>query len=501
MMSKLRFIVLILLVFLDLACQSSIGNKATAIPLPTIETLPTVNTYHVIEPTFTATNVITYATPAPLDEPLPFKAVVQIWTLDSNDERIWSGSGTIISADGYALTNAHVVLSDQFYEVDSLLISVTVAEDKLPVPMYIAEIVVIDEYLDLAVLRFTKDMAGNQIEYETLNLPFVKLGDSDEVTLGTLIRILGYPSIGGETITLTTGEVGGFTSEAGIEGRAYLKTTATIVGGNSGGLGLNYKGEMIGIPTQLGYGGDDNIVDCRILADTNQDGQVNEDDVCVSTGGFINALRPINLAKPLIARAMHIPNATPTPPDYLASSFNESNPDILFYDDFTINKGIWQSHDQAKLVDGKFTLSLNATNDWTWTTIEHIFRNGSYHIDISKIDGQIDNSFGQIFRFQDKQNFYSFEISSDGLYAINKCEMGIWHALIDWKSSSLINTITYRNQITTMMNEDTFTFSINGTEIDTLYDSTFSQGRIGMIISSYSEPQVTIGFDNILVQP
>ena len=74
-------------------------------------------------------------------------------------------------------------------------------------------------------------------------------------------------------------------------------------GGNSGGLASTPGGEIIGVPTQLGYGGEDQYVDCRVLADTNRDGYVDEYDNCVPTGGFINALRPINLAMPLIEAA------------------------------------------------------------------------------------------------------------------------------------------------------------------------------------------------------
>ena len=63
------------------------------------------------------------------------------------------------------------------------------------------------------------------------------------------------------------------------------------------------EGYLIGIPTQLGYGGDDQYVDCRVLVDTNRDGIIDDRDSCVPTGGFINALRPINLAMPLIEAA------------------------------------------------------------------------------------------------------------------------------------------------------------------------------------------------------
>jgi len=115
---------------------------------------------------------------------------------------------------------------------------------------------------------------------------------------------LGYPGIGGETITFTEGAVSGFTSERAVEGRAWIKTDATIAGGNSGGMAVNAAGELIGIPTRASAGETDgDIVDCRPVVDTNRDGLIDDNDTCVPIGGFINGLRPVNLARPLIAAA------------------------------------------------------------------------------------------------------------------------------------------------------------------------------------------------------
>ena len=164
-------------------------------------------------------------------------------------------------------------------------------------------------------------------------MPF---GDDGSLNLGDPVTILGYPSIGGSTITLTRGEVAGFTSEEGYGNRAFIKTSATISGGNSGGLAANSKGEIIGIPTQLGYGGDDQYVDCRVLADTNRDGVVDKSDNCVPTGGFINALRPLRLAKPLIEAAQRGEiNIKEGVEGEQANIPEEESAQVIFSDDFS----------------------------------------------------------------------------------------------------------------------------------------------------------------------
>jgi serine protease Do len=232
------------------------------------------------------------------------RAAVKIFALleqDGSLYEVWVGSGSLISPDGLILTNGHVV-DDRYDEYTYLGVGVTDRTDQPPELLYLAEISAVDYALDLAVIRIVTDLDGNPVD---LNLPFVSIGDSDQVEIGDELRILGYPVIGGSTITFTEGVLSGFTSERGVPGRAWIKTDAQISGGNSGGMGVNDAGELVGVPTLAASGAEtDSIVDCRPVADTNRDGYVDENDTCVPIGGFINGLRPVNLAQPLIEAAM-----------------------------------------------------------------------------------------------------------------------------------------------------------------------------------------------------
>ncbi|MGD2251495.1 MAG: serine protease [Anaerolineales bacterium] len=252
------------------------------------------------------------ANPTPVGSELPpavgasseelAQATVQILAMIDDGtvlQAIWTGSGSIISPDGLILTNGHVV-DDRWDEYTHLGVATTGRTDQPPQLEYLAVIAAVDYDLDLAVIRIISDIDGNQV---TLNLPYIALGDSDGVEIGEALRILGYPGIGGETITFTSGAVSGFTSERGVEGRAWIKTDTTIAGGNSGGMGANEEGQLIGVPTQVSAGVDVDIADCRVLVDTNRDGVINELDDCIPVGGFLNGLRPVNLALPLIEAA------------------------------------------------------------------------------------------------------------------------------------------------------------------------------------------------------
>ncbi len=250
------------------------------------------------------------------------RSVVQIIAVEqvgrNRVEAKWTGSGTIITADGLILTNCHVALpramwDDPRFDYDYLIVALTTRSDEPPEPTYRAEVVQYDPNLDLAVIRVTRNLDGTALDPSKLSLPALVLGDSDQLEIGDDLFIFGYPGIGGETITYTSGKVSGFSREQGVAGRAWIKTDATIAGGNSGGTAVNEKGELVGIPTQGGAGSTDRIVDCRRIADTNGDGVIDEHDTCVPMGGFINALRPVNLAKPLIEAARRGLGPQPTP--------------------------------------------------------------------------------------------------------------------------------------------------------------------------------------------
>jgi S1-C subfamily serine protease len=237
-------------------------------------------------------------------------ATVQIFGVEiqgGDIKPIYVGSGSIISSDGLILTNAHVASpaakGEPEAEPDALVIGIVKSEDQPPVYSYRAEVKAVDGYMDLAVIQIYATLKGEQLDPSSLNLPYVPLGNSDNLHVGDPINIYGFPAIGGNTITFTSGNVAGFTAEENLGDRAWIKTDATISGGNSGGMSTNAQGQLIGVPTIAASGADTEATDCRVIQDTNGDGQINNQDTCIPIGGFINALRPINLAMPLIQAA------------------------------------------------------------------------------------------------------------------------------------------------------------------------------------------------------
>lgn len=232
------------------------------------------------------------------------RASVQVLQLDGDGQPVcYTGSGTLLDAEGTILTNFHVIENELGGECEYEQIGIAVTEDTDQPPdlRYYADALSVDPVLDLAVLRVSGRIDGQELAEE---LPFVQRGDSDAVEIGDELRVLGYPGIGGATISFTDGSVSGFSTAPYVEGRAWIKTDATVAGGNSGGMAVDEDGALIAVPSIVAAGDDIAApVDCRVLQDTNDDGVLDDRDTCIPLGGFLNGLRPVNLADSLLAQA------------------------------------------------------------------------------------------------------------------------------------------------------------------------------------------------------
>jgi putative serine protease PepD len=172
------------------------------------------------------------------------------------------GSGTIIDPSGLILTNAHVAAPaapelpvlygrppDMLSDPDYLTVAFSESDDSIGAPAYRARPVAVDGYLDLAVLRIYADAAGNPLT-SVPSLPSVRLGDVGGLETGDDLTVVGYPGIT-DSITVTDGQVSAFLADDRLGSRrAMIDTQARIAGGNSGGVGVDDSGRLIGVPFQ-----------------------------------------------------------------------------------------------------------------------------------------------------------------------------------------------------------------------------------------------------------
>lgn len=433
---------------------------------------------------------------------VPYQSVVEIVAEVEKDGSLadaWWGSGTIISADGLILTNAHVVLDDGPEIVKGLRIQLTESSDTPPVAMYYADILQADAKLDLAVIKISRDLNGNAVNNAALNLPAVPLGDSNALQLGDNLTILGYPGIGGETITLTRGDVSGFTSDPDYGNRAFIKTSATISGGNSGGLALNANGQIIGVPTQVGSGGKGDVVDCRVLSDTNSDGVIDNNDTCVPIGGFINAIRPIQLALPLInaAKAGQVNVVMPT-----AEPFSPSG-NIVYQENFSSPNNLWYydtfTEGSVGLQNGQLVIDIKPDQYSVFTGYDKTFGDAQISVDTKVLQESGVGEYGIICNGQDNDNFYLLSISEDGYYSISIYYKAEWYTMVDWTYSDQIVQGAPAKLTATCAN-GRLSLGYNNVILTEYSDDTFTSGFVGFFAMTYDNPDFTVAFDNLVVR-
>lgn len=163
----------------------------------------------------------------------------QISSVFGNSTSDATGSGIIISEDGYILTNNHVISSESnsyYYAIEeatAIKINLYGSDET-----YDATVVGTDSYTDLAVLKIDKT-----------GLTPATLGNSDNVKVGEFVMAIGNPL--GMDYSVTSGIVSAVNREVESDGTVYyaIQTDAAINSGNSGGALVNASGEVIGVNT------------------------------------------------------------------------------------------------------------------------------------------------------------------------------------------------------------------------------------------------------------
>ena len=147
----------------------------------------------------------------------------------SRQPQIGTGSGVIISPDGYIVTNNHVIQKATRLEV-------TLNNNKT----YEAEVVGADEPSDIALLKIETDRP----------LPYLAFGDSDNAKIGEWVLAVGNPF--NLTSTVTAGIVSAKArSISARRNQSFIQTDAAVNPGNSGGALVNTNGDLIGINTAI----------------------------------------------------------------------------------------------------------------------------------------------------------------------------------------------------------------------------------------------------------
>jgi S1-C subfamily serine protease len=205
------------------------------------------------------------------------KRTVYVSMENSNGDECWSGSGAVVLDGTYVLTNEHVSSLDtsdaDLADCTELKIGIVERSSDKPSKFFDVSVVESSEFYDLALLKIDLENSEPLTPFQVRE---------EELGLDVPVRVIGFPGLGGGTITLTSGVISGTDDR---ESADFYKVSATINKGNSGGPVVDSEGNLVGIATALRPAG----IDCT-------------EDNCVSSGTALGLARPIKYALPFLRK-------------------------------------------------------------------------------------------------------------------------------------------------------------------------------------------------------
>ena len=233
------FLIILLLVIYD---KNEKTNKNDSTVLNTILSSENINNqiqqnrnFVVRNPDFTVAAEKTINTVVHVKNTAKSKGSNSLWDLfyGNSDDRttVGTGSGVIVSSDGYIITNNHVI-------ENATEIEITTNDNK----SFNAELIGTDKNSDIAVLKIDGPS----------KFPYIRFADSDETKIGEWVLAVGNPF--NLTSTVTAGIISAKSRDLNdydSKNQSFIQTDAAVNSGNSGGALVNINGDLIGINTAI----------------------------------------------------------------------------------------------------------------------------------------------------------------------------------------------------------------------------------------------------------
>ncbi|MFO7539862.1 MAG: hypothetical protein R6X32_17630 [Chloroflexota bacterium] len=174
--------------------------------------------------------------------------------------------------------------------------------------------------------------------------------------------------------------------------------------------------------------------------------------------------------------------------------------------------GTWRIEEDAdvsgQIQNGVYDLLVKTADLFIWTTAGETFGDGIYEVEATPVAGPLDNGYGMLFRIDDENdNFYLFQISSDGFVWIGRVQDGgraERQAIIgNWwfESDAVRQGLNVTNRLKVRAEGANMIFYVNDREVGRVTDDTFQRGDIGLMVETFGVGGVRVHFDNFSVSP
>lgn len=168
--------------------------------------------------------------------------------------------------------------------------------------------------------------------------------------------------------------------------------------------------------------------------------------------------------------------------------------------------GDWRTISDADVeigyADGGLSIHVKVLDRAAWTVAGRKFKDGVVSVNAKPIGGPDDNAYGLVVRHVDDRNFYRFEISGDGYFAVQVPQGAFgWEFLVDWAESPAIHKGQATNHLQVECRGSTMIFYANDVELTRVEDDRYGEGDVGLIAGTfYVEAGTHILFDDFKIE-
>lgn len=182
--------------------------------------------------------------------------------------------------------------------------------------------------------------------------------------------------------------------------------------------------------------------------------------------------------------------------------------ETLFADEFTVGQtGNWllegDSVAQATIRDGQLFIDVNGPNVAQFATLqEPTLGDFVVEVDATQLAGNPESSYGLLFRLQSPNAFYRFEITSSGLYIVERRDpAGAWTRLVEeWTSAPAVQTgLNAVNRLKVEAAGSNLSVYVNDQLLRQLTDATYTAGNIALDAGTFGQAGLQVAFDNLVV--
>src|SRR5262249_481790 len=149
--------------------------------------------------------------------------------------------------------------------------------------------------------------------------------------------------------------------------------------------------------------------------------------------------------------------------------------------------------------DGSYVVTLKIPELRVAPLIGGDYADAAIEVEVS-IEGPKTGVAGLMFRFQDDKNFYMYTVDSEGRYGLIRVRDQFATPLIDRTRSPAIKPAGQSNRLRVVTKGDTIQLYANDELVHQIKDGTFSSGKAKLVVDTSDDPNITVKFDNLVVQ-